>query len=71
VCDNGPGMSEEVRKTLFKPFMTSKSQGMGLGLSICQTIIEAHGGKIEATPAAEGGTCFRFTLRQDTASGNS
>lgn len=71
VCDNGPGMSDEVRKTLFKPFMTSKSQGMGLGLSICQTIIEAHGGKIEATPAAEGGTCFRFTLRQDTASGTS
>lgn len=68
VCDNGPGMSEEVRKTLFKPFMTSKSQGMGLGLSICQTIIEAHGGKIEAIPSAEGGTCFRFTLRRDAAS---
>jgi two-component system, LuxR family, sensor kinase FixL len=68
VCDNGPGMSEEVRKTLFKPFMTSKSQGMGLGLSICQTIIEAHGGKIEAIPSADGGTCFRFTLRCDAAS---
>jgi two-component system, LuxR family, sensor kinase FixL len=68
VCDNGPGMSEEVRKTLFKPFMTSKSQGMGLGLSICQTIIEAHGGKIEAIPSADGGTCFRFTLRRDAAS---
>jgi two-component system sensor kinase FixL len=68
VCDNGPGMSEEVRKTLFKPFMTSKSQGMGLGLSICQTIIEAHGGKIEAVPSADGGTCFRFTLRRDAAS---
>lgn len=71
VCDNGPGMSEEVRKTLFKPFMTSKSQGMGLGLSICQTIIEAHGGKIEALASAEGGTCFRFTLRRDTASASS
>ena len=68
VCDNGPGMSDEVRKTLFKPFMTSKSQGMGLGLSICQTIVEAHGGKIEAVPAEQGGTCFRFTLRRDTAS---
>ena len=68
VCDNGPGMSEEVRTTLFKPFMTSKSQGMGLGLSICQTIIEAHGGKIEAIPSADGGTCFRFTLRRDAAS---
>jgi two-component system sensor kinase FixL len=71
VCDNGPGMSDEVRKTLFKPFMTSKSQGMGLGLSICQTIIEAHGGKVEAVPADEGGTCFRFTLRRDTASASS
>lgn len=68
VCDNGPGMSEEVRQTLFKPFMTSKSQGMGLGLSICQTIVEAHGGKIEAIPSADGGTCFRFTLRRDAAS---
>lgn len=68
VCDNGPGMSEEVRRTLFKPFMTSKSQGMGLGLSICQTIIEAHGGKIEAVPSEGGGSCFRFTLRRDPAS---
>ena len=68
VCDNGPGMSEEVRRTLFKPFMTSKSQGMGLGLSICQTIVEAHGGKIEAIPSERGGSCFRFTLRRDPAS---
>ena len=68
VCDNGPGMSEEVRQTLFKPFMTSKSQGMGLGLSICQTIVEAHGGKIEAVAAEGGGSCFRFTLRRDPAS---
>lgn len=68
VCDNGPGMSEEIRRTLFKPFMTSKSQGMGLGLSICQTIVEAHGGKIEAIPSDGGGSCFRFTLRRDPAS---
>ena len=68
VCDNGPGMSEDVRRTLFKPFMTSKSQGMGLGLSICQTIIEAHGGKIEAVSSERGGSCFRFTLRRDPAS---
>lgn len=68
VCDNGPGMSEDVRRTLFKPFMTSKSQGMGLGLSICQTIVEAHGGKIEAIPSDGGGSCFRFTLRRDPAS---
>lgn len=68
ICDNGPGMSDEVRRTLFKPFMTSKSQGMGLGLSICQTIVEAHGGKIEAVAPEAGGSCFRFTLRRDPAS---
>ncbi|HPF23179.1 MAG TPA: PAS domain S-box protein [Hyphomonas sp.] len=68
ICDKGPGMSDEVRRTLFKPFMTSKSQGMGLGLSICQTIIEAHGGKIEAIAPEAGGSCFRFTLRRDPAS---
>ena len=68
ICDNGPGMSEDVRRTLFKPFMTSKSQGMGLGLSICQTIVEAHGGKIEAVAPENGGSCFRFTLRRDPVS---
>jgi len=68
VCDNGPGLTEDIRRTLFKPFMTSKSQGMGLGLSICQTIVEAHGGKIEAAPQNDGNSCFRFTLRLDPAS---
>jgi two-component system sensor kinase FixL len=66
VCDNGPGLSPEMRETIFKPFATTKAQGMGLGLSICQTIVEAHGGSIGAAPRTQGGTCFRFTLRQDT-----
>jgi two-component system sensor kinase FixL len=67
ICDNGSGLDDEVKKTLFKPFTTSKSGGMGLGLSICQTIIEAHGGSICADLAPDGGTCFRFTLRSDPA----
>lgn len=66
VCDNGPGLSAEMKDSLFKPFATTKVQGMGLGLSICQTIIEAHGGTIRAVSSPQGGTCFRFTLRKDT-----
>lgn len=65
VCDNGPGLTAELRESIFKPFATSKSQGMGLGLSICQTIVEAHGGVIRAISPPEGGTCFQFTLRKD------
>jgi two-component system sensor kinase FixL len=65
VCDNGPGLPAEMRQTLFKPFATTKSHGMGLGLSICQTIVEAHGGTIRAMPRPTGGSCFRFTLRQE------
>jgi two-component system, LuxR family, sensor kinase FixL len=67
ICDNGPGLDLDVKNTLFKPFTTSKSGGMGLGLSICQTIVEAHGGTICADLAPDGGTCFRFTLRSDPA----
>lgn len=71
VCDNGPGLTQELRENIFKPFATTKSQGMGLGLSICQTIVEAHGGTIRAITPPEGGTCFRFTLRKDTAKSGS
>ena len=67
VIDNGPGLDPEVQSMLFKPFTTSKSGGMGLGLSICQTIVEAHGGTICAENVPDGGTCFRFTLRVDPA----
>ena len=71
VCDNGPGLTQELRENIFKPFATTKSQGMGLGLSICQTIVEAHGGTIRAITPPEGGTCFRFTLRKDAAKSGS
>ena len=47
VADSGPGLPEQVRNRLFEPLVTTKPDGMGLGLSVCRTIIEAHGGKIE------------------------
>ncbi|TAJ97952.1 MAG: PAS domain-containing sensor histidine kinase [Reyranella sp.] len=63
VADTGAGLAPEVAKQLFQPFVTTKRKGMGLGLSICRTIVEAHGGKIWVDSPAEGGTIFHFTLR--------
>jgi two-component system sensor kinase FixL len=62
VADSGPGLDPEMSRTLFTPFTTTKAQGMGLGLSISQTIVEGHGGRIWATPSQWGGTAFHFTL---------
>ncbi len=62
VADTGTGLDPDVAQRLFQPFVTSKPHGMGVGLSICRTIVEAHGGRIEATPNPGGGTIFSFTL---------
>lgn len=62
VEDTGSGISDEIAPKLFQPFVTSKRTGMGVGLSICRTIIEAHGGRIWFEPRAYGGTAFHFTL---------
>ncbi|MBS0361495.1 MAG: PAS domain S-box protein [Proteobacteria bacterium] len=62
VSDTGHGLKPEIADQLFQPFVTTKSQGMGVGLSICRTIIEAHGGRIWAEPNPGGGTVFRFTV---------
>ena len=62
VSDTGPGLSEEVASRLFQPFVTTKEKGMGIGLTICQSIIEAHNGRIWATPNEDGGVEFRFRL---------
>ena len=63
VQDTGPGLAPEVAAQLFQPFVTTKKHGMGVGLSICRTIVEAHGGKIWADSKQGEGTAFRFTLR--------
>jgi two-component system, LuxR family, sensor kinase FixL len=63
VADTGPGIAPEVASQLFQPFITTKRHGMGVGLSISRTIIEAHGGRIWVEPRPEGGSVFRFTMR--------
>jgi two-component system sensor kinase FixL len=63
VADTGPGIAPEIASQLFHPFVTTKPNGMGVGLSISRTIIEAHGGRVWAEPNPEGGTIFRLTLR--------
>jgi two-component system sensor kinase FixL len=63
VADSGSGISPDVAARLFQSFVTSKASGLGVGLSISRTIVEAHGGRIWAEPNAGGGTVFRFTVR--------
>jgi len=62
VIDGGSGISPEVATQLFNPFFTTKTEGMGLGLSLCRTVIEQHGGHLAFEDHAPKGTAFRFTL---------
>lgn len=62
VTDRGHGLNDDVRQQLFTPFFTTRTEGMGLGLSLCRTVIEQHGGALDFEPAAPRGTRFRFTL---------
>lgn len=62
VTDCGPGIPEEVKRQLFTPFFTTKAEGMGLGLSLCRTVVEQHGGFLNFEPNQPQGTIFRFTL---------
>jgi two-component system sensor kinase FixL len=64
VADTGPGLADEVRAKLFEPFITTKVSGMGVGLSVCRTIVESHGGRLWADDNLSRGTIFRFTVRQ-------
>ena len=62
VSDHGQGLSDEVREHLGTPFFTTKAEGMGLGLSLCRTVIEQHGSGLSFEPVRPRGTCFRFRL---------
>jgi signal transduction histidine kinase len=62
VRDTGPGLSPESLSRLFEPFYTTKPEGMGMGLSICRSIIEAHGGQLWAIPCEPQGALFQFTI---------
>lgn len=62
VADSGPGIAPDIADRLFQPFVTTKKTGMGLGLSICRDIVEAHHGQLTAAPNPGGGTAFRLTL---------
>jgi signal transduction histidine kinase len=59
--DTGPGLEPDLRERIFEAFFTTKAQGLGLGLSICRSIVAAHGGKIWAELRPEGGSRFCFT----------
>jgi two-component system sensor histidine kinase DctS len=63
ILDAGPGIAADVAERLFTPFFTTRDEGMGLGLSLCRTVIEQHGGALDFGPGPLGqGTEFRFTL---------
>ncbi|HEY0886441.1 MAG TPA: ATP-binding protein, partial [Ramlibacter sp.] len=64
VSDVGPGIPDDVKARLFTPFFTTKPEGMGLGLSLCRTVVEQHGGSLAFEPNRPRGTIFRFTLPQ-------
>jgi signal transduction histidine kinase len=62
VSDSGPGLNASTAQRIFKPFFTTKSGGMGLGLAICRSIIQSHGGRLSARACAPHGCTFEFTL---------
>ena len=66
VADHGPGIPDDVAQQLFTPFFTTKAEGMGLGLSLCRTVVEQHGGFLGFEPNHPQGTIFRFTLPADS-----
>jgi signal transduction histidine kinase len=62
VCDSGPGIDPQHLQRVFEPFYTTKASGVGMGLSICQSIIDGHGGRLWAEANEPRGTIFHFTL---------
>jgi len=64
VQDSGPGLRSESLDRLFDAFYTTKADGLGMGLAICRSIVEAHGGRVSAVPNIPQGAAFQFTLPQ-------
>ena len=62
IADNEPGLATEIVAHLIEPFNTSKPDGMGIGLTVCRSIIDEHGGRIWSVPGDTGGAEFRFTV---------
>jgi PAS domain S-box-containing protein len=62
VSDSGAGLRPDVAADIFEPFVTSKSNGLGMGLSICRSIVDAHGGRVWTTPNSDRGVTFHFSL---------
>jgi two-component system sensor kinase FixL len=62
IRDRGPGVPVALAERIFEPYFTTKATGLGMGLMICATIIESHGGSLVLLPPGDGGACFRFTL---------
>jgi C4-dicarboxylate-specific signal transduction histidine kinase len=70
VRDSGPGLAKKIVDHLFEPFVSTKRDGMGLGLSICRSIVESHGGRIRVSENSGGGLTFSFTLPAASANEN-
>ena len=70
INDTGIGVDPSNVDRIFKPLFTTKASGMGMGLSICRSIIESHGGRIWVSPGANGGSTFEFELPTETAKHN-
>ena len=66
IADTGPGIPAQILANLFRPFVTTKQKGLGIGLTISKSIIDAHRGQIWAEPNQTGGATFRFTLPFDS-----
>lgn len=62
VADTGPGQAEQVWGRLFEPFVTTRPDCMGIGLSVCRAIVEAHGGELSGDDGDDGGAVFRLTV---------
>jgi two-component system, LuxR family, sensor kinase FixL len=70
VTDTGPGLDDDIAARLFEPFISNKRHGMGLGLSICRSIVESHGGRLRCEANPGGGTIFRFTVQSAPQNGD-